>query len=284
MKDFTDLLEYRRIFPPVLSVCFFLYFVFLKDRFGVGSEFNTTLFLIAVVLTSFSVSFVWKFFDMERRAINLPFIRVFVDYALKFNPEARMADLFMSDMNVKFLELAKNTTAKDTTAKDTTNGITQISIPTDIAINSYILFQLKKNVTTSVVDGFNTVKIQYNYKELLIDRTTPLGRSVRINSLNSSYTLGRDKVMANQKVEGIDDILNEDYFFEVEISKINAGEKKREILKTISKKIELYPMDKNGRIIFESNIKAFLNGLQHNCVIKKYEIKDNIAHYTLVII
>jgi hypothetical protein len=213
---------------------------------------------------------------MERRAINLPFIRVFVDYALKFNPEARTADVSIRhDFYKRFTKEYK----EEEKQNDKGEVVKIINMSPHSAICSYILFQLKKQYNEQ------TSTMTYDYRDV-IERRSLLGRIVQINLLNASYEKGEERVIkfrqAGSKINPGDtyDILSEDYFVEIEISKINAG-KKSSHEKAVSEHVKSYPRDENGKIIFESNIKGQLKTLKQNCIIKKYEIKDNIAHYTL---
>ena len=112
MKDFLGLLEYRRIFPPFLSISFAFYFIYLKDKFYLGyepnREFSTTLFLTSIILTSFTLSFLWRFFSLETKIINWKFIRVYVDFALKHNPQSVEAKNDLQERFKAFLKEFKD--------------------------------------------------------------------------------------------------------------------------------------------------------------------------------
>ena len=211
----------------------------MKSKFGEGIHFNTTLFLIAIVLTSFSVSFLWKFFDMDKRAINLPLIRVFVDYALRFNTDAKSAKENM----LALYDKCKNIDYE------------KVSIENKMYL--YILFAVKTK------DDFN------KFFPLLY-------RNTQIHFEHDSYNRGKTIGITYTPIE----VLDVDYFTEVEVSKINAG-KKSQYEEKVLKYVKSSPLDENGKIIFKSRIKEALMHLENFRIIKKYTIKNDIAEYTL---
>lgn len=54
----------------------------------IENSFNTTLFLIATILTAITFSFVWHYFYFSEKILNLWGLRVIVDWILSKNPEA----------------------------------------------------------------------------------------------------------------------------------------------------------------------------------------------------